>query len=363
VESAGVSSLFMCATPPLPMVANDLPARVGNGLPEPASYPRSCGALCTGANTHRALQFHSSVRSGLLALARAHSVGKQLAFVARADLVVAGELFEGDLLHTVLFFCITTGQGRRGRFPDTAMFGRLMVQSGSSASPYQGVRLRHRRRAFLPPSSAVPVYPPLSLATEGPLQLVTEEDMAHDLCFLDVHPAGLVDRLVLRALDWRPEPGRGDGYDIQGLQDLEPLCILAGTEGKPLRGGNGDVVDFLDDLSRPAASRRGARQQQQQPHRQQTFLDLTEETSMMRDVLLANGAVEEQFARTLHDMEEELERAMEEEIQAVVGGDEEQVEVEEDHSGIISAPVSKTEADGGPSRRLWQRCLWWLIGS
>jgi hypothetical protein len=128
-----------------------IPARVGNGLPEPVSYPRSCGALCAIANTHCALQFHSPVRSGLLALARAHSVGKQLAFVARADLVVAGELFEGDLLHTVLFFCITTGQGRRGRFPDTAMFGRLMVQSGSSASPYQGVRLRHRRRAFLPP--------------------------------------------------------------------------------------------------------------------------------------------------------------------------------------------------------------------
>ena len=66
---------------------------------------------------------------------------------------------------------------------------------------------------------------------------------------------------------------------------------------------------------------------------------------MMRDVLLANGAVEEQFARTLHDMEEELERAMEEEIQAVVVGDEEQVEVEEDHSGLIPAPVSKTEAN------------------
>ena len=59
----------------------------------------------------------------------------------------------------------------------------------------------------------------------------------------------------------------------------------------------------------------------------------------------ANGAVEEQFARTLHDMEEELERAMEEEIQAAVDGDEEQVEVEEGHSGLIPAPVSKTEAN------------------
>ena len=85
----------------------------------------------------------------------------------------------------------------------------------------------------------------------------------------------------------------------------------------------------------------------------------------MRDVLLANGAVEEQFARTLHDMEEELERAMEEEIQAAVDGDEEQVEVEEDQSGLIPAPVSKTRQTswGGPSRRLWQRCLLWLIES
>ena len=63
----------------------------------------------------------------------------------------------------------------------------------------------------------------------------------------------------------------------------------------------------------------------------------------MRDVLIANGAVEEQFARTLHDMEEELERAREEEIQAAVDGDEEQVE--EDHSGLVPAPVSKTEAN------------------
>ena len=335
----------------------------GPGLPDPVQYPQSCGALCKAVSSRRALLFHASIKRGILALAKAHAPNNQLALGARADLVVAGEIFEDDVLHHVTFFCFATGQGRRGRFPENAMFGRLMRHDGDVASPYQGLHLRHRKRLFVPSSSAfVHVHPPLDGAADGPLQLVTEDAMAHELCFLDSDENLLADCVVLRLLDWKPEIGRGDGYKIQGLQGHGPVTIPADVEPKPPKpaaGGEDDDIDFLADLAadrrkafrkaEAAARARAQERQQQQPGPALAGHEdvITEEAAMMREYIAAGGDAEVCFLDTLQKMDEELDAEREQEIEAAIHvDDDEQVDYLDYAADSVCQPAAASSSMG-----------------
>ena len=75
--------------------------------------------------------------------------------------------------------------------------------------------------------------------------------MPASLCFLDDDRAMLADRVVLRLVEWSPELGRGDGYELRGLQDVEPVHVKADIDVKAKGdGGAGGCADFdfLDDL-------------------------------------------------------------------------------------------------------------------
>ena len=133
-------------------------------------------------------------------------VQRRIACAVTADLVFAAELFaeDSDELASVHFFCWATGQGRRGRFPRCAELCRLTIVRGDGRPPYNaGLLLRHEREDFIE-SHGRGADAPLNLATEGPMTILSDDEITASLCYLDERGT-CTGRVVLNILDWTEE--------------------------------------------------------------------------------------------------------------------------------------------------------------